>query len=207
MWRPSGEVWVILVIAFLSMAAADPGPISSPAVRPGPPAADDAAWSLDDIKDVCEAVQFVAITIGVVVAIGCYLAVHRAGLRAPCVEVTVEVADVSLGNGTHLLELAVVVWNRGRSTVLLAPIRLDLARVLDHEEVAGGGAAAGPARLLPLFEGAIMAEQASLEPGTRQRFVCPVAVLPSAQHLLATVRWRRPDQRTPSEFSRLVRLA
>lgn len=79
--------------------------------------------------------------------------------------------------------------------------------VLAHEEVAGGGAAAGPARLLPLFEGAIMAEQASLEPGTRQRFVCPVAVLPSAQHLLATVRWRRPDQRTPSEFSRLVRLA
>lgn len=168
---------------------------------------EEASWSIDDVKDVCEGTQFVAITVGIAVAVWWYLSVYLPRVRAPQVEVNLEVAQLGSHEGLTLVELAATVCNRGRRVARLEPIRFEVSQA----ELSGLASAASTLARLPerkaLIEGGLLQEVAPVQPFTQHRYACPIAVPPGTECVVVTVRWRLLDQPQDSEATRVVRLA
>lgn len=144
-------------------------------------------WSLDDIKDVCEAVQFVAITIAI--AAGLYwLARHiRHKREAPRLELQIEVQAVGTLENGSVLEIAAIVSNHGCQQQQLADFSLELAPLSAKPEPT--------AAVSQLTVGAVLYSSAGLpvarpfvDAGSRYRYVWPVQVTAATTHLLATVK-------------------
>ncbi len=192
---------VALAISVMNANAATPGSQLAQTAAPG---AGDEGWSFDDIKDVCEAVHFVAISIGIGVGLWWFCLRYVPRDISSRIEFHVEVAVGGELDSCRLLEVVAVISNLSRHAVPLAECRFTLAAVTP----AGGSPAHGPLdklkALAPLFAGEWLSSRTVLDAGTSQRLVCAASIPRDVKQIVVTGHLKHDGRHEPYAASRLV---
>ena len=189
------------VTAAVGVGAAPPGSQSAPSIAENP---DDERWSLDDGKDVCEAVHFVAITIGIGVGLYWFRLHYVPCERAVRIEFQVDVSPRGELETCRLVEIVAVINNLSRVAGAVTECRFTLAAV----EPGSAGAAPGPLEklnlLAPLFADEWLSARTVLDAGTQNRLVCVASIPREVRQVVVTGHLKHDGRAEPYAASRLI---
>jgi len=158
-------------------------------------------WSLDDIKDVCEAVHFVAISLGIGAGLYWFCRRYLPRDSALRIEFNVDATVGSEHDSCRLIEVVGLVNNLSHSPVRLIDCRFTLAAVTP----AGGSLSVGPvAPLATLVAGEWIASRTVLDAGTCHRLTCPAAIPRNVMHVIVSGSLKHEGRVDPYTASRLV---
>jgi hypothetical protein len=193
----------VLTASFIEAAPTQPG-------APGGPTTvadrSDDGWSLDDVKDVFEAIQFVAITIGIGAAVYWLCFEHIPRMRIARIEFDVEVVCVGEMDSARLVEIVALVRNLGFATAEFADGRFMVSSVAPGAGASHGGLMLQPSALAPLVEGTWSTSKVVVDAGARMRLACAVAIARTITHVVVTGQITNPLRATAYTASRLVEL-
>lgn len=110
-------------------------------------------WSLDDYKDICEAVHFLAITIGIGGGLYWLFARHLPAQQAPRLEFDVDLVNHGEREGTRLIEVVAHLRNLGANPVAITRLRFTVQAVTTETRSIGSGLLGESGGLSALFLG------------------------------------------------------
>ncbi len=199
-----------LAIALATFAASTAAAPAQPDTRLLPSAAEAAAdegWSFDDIKDVCEAIQFILFSIAVGAALYWFWFRHLPSKELPRIEFDVDVQRIGENDVAWLIEVVALVKNLGRAKAELTELRFALEAVVADRLSAKSGSLANMNALGPLFAGDWGPATLVLDAGTRARRGFAAAIPKTVNHVVVTAQLRHGSRAAVYEASRLVRLS
>jgi hypothetical protein len=166
----------------------------------------NADWSLDDVKDVFEALQFVAITIGIGVAVYWLFREHLPQRRAVSIEFGVDVLCVGETESAWLIEVIAIVHNLGTARTELFDGQFSLSAVESGSGTGYVGPLLQPPALTPLFDGTWSTSEVLVDAGARTRVLCAATVPRTVTHVVVTGQITNPGRVSAYTASRLVEL-
>src|SRR5579872_4869126 len=104
-----------------------------------PSDASDDGWSLDDIKDVFEGLQFAAITVAIGVGVYWFFSFYMPRARSKRIAFDVSVTCLGTTPSCRLIEVAAALKNSGRAGIELAELRYSLAGIASGSEIKACG--------------------------------------------------------------------
>jgi hypothetical protein len=198
----------IVLVLFWTISSASAGPVQQAAGGAPVPAADqaEAGWSFDDVKDVFEATQFAAITIGIGVAVYwlCLEQIPRA--RAARIEFDVDVVVVGRTESAWLVEIVALVHNCGVTRASLLDCRFSIAALAPGAAADRAGALLHSPVLTPLFEASWSTSAVLVDAGTRSRVVCAATIPKAVTQVIVTGQMTHPARPGAYTASHVVEL-
>jgi hypothetical protein len=147
---------------------------------------EDEAWSLDDIKDVFEAVHFAAITIGI--AVGVWWFMTRFLRRASVSRIELETRLVGADPSRQILVVSATIVNHGTTSVGLRRCTFSIAEVSESMDSLRPSQLLPGTGLTPLFEGEFAGAPPRIDAGAEIQLTAFVAFPGSLRESLLTVR-------------------
>jgi hypothetical protein len=210
MWLSIVRFGPAVAIALATCAASTETALAQPETRPLQSAAaiaPDDGWSFDDIKDVCEAIQFIMFSIGVGAALFWFWFQHLPSIGLPRIEFDVDVDRVGENDVTWIIDIVATVKNLGRAKADLSELRFELESVLADRLSTQCGSLVGRNALTPLFEGEWTQSTFVLDAGTQTRRTFAAAIPKTITHVVVTAHVRNAKRTEVYDASRLVRLS
>jgi len=193
----------VLTASLIEAAPAQPGAPGAPTTVVAQP---DDGWSLDDVKDVFEAIQFVAITIGIGAAVYWLFIQHIPRMRVANLQLDVDVLCVGGTESEWLVEVVAVVHNLGPARAELSDNRFSLSSVAPGSGTNRARPLLQSQELTVLFDGNWSTSRIVVDAGTRTRFVCAAAIPKAVTHVLVTGQVTNPGRGSAYTASHLVEL-
>lgn len=170
---------------------------------------DDGIPSFDDIKDICEAIQFVAISAGIAAALYWFWKFWLPQAQVARVEFDVYACCVGVRcvdgrEDSWLIEVVATINNVGRVPAEIARCGFTLSSVNTDGTVTKCGPLAGSNALTPLFDAQWIPTKTIIDTGTRARFTCPAAIPRSVTHVVVTGELTHHDTSATLSASKLV---
>jgi hypothetical protein len=177
--------------------------------RPSETSNDDIMPSFDDIKDVCEAIQFVAISAGIAAALYWFWKFWLPQAQVARVEFDIDVRCVGVrcvdgSEDSWLIEVVATISNIGRVPAEIARCGFTLASVNTDVTATKCGPLADANALTPLFDAQWIPTKTIIDIGTRARFNCPSAIPRSVTHVVVTGQLKHHDTSATQSASKLV---
>ncbi|MFO0918768.1 MAG: hypothetical protein U0872_10695 [Planctomycetaceae bacterium] len=163
------------------------------------------SWSLDDIKDVCEAAHFVMISLGIGCGILWFWTSWVPSHGGPRIEVSVEAERIGETETTRLVELVAWVKNIGQQSAKLSELQFTLRSILSGH-TATGAALMKQVDLELLFETTPKQASFVVDAGAQRRCVLAVMVPKTVDFALVTARAKYGGRGVVYEASKVVRL-
>jgi hypothetical protein len=165
---------------------------------------DEDGPSFDDIKDVCEAIQFVAITVGIAAALYWFWKFWLPYAQSHRVEFDVDVRCVDGRDGSRLIEVAAEINNVGCVPAEITRCWFTLSAVNPDAAATKAGPLAESNALTPLFESEWTPTKTSIDAESRTQFTCPAAIPRSVTHVVVTGQLMQQGRPKTQSASRLV---
>jgi hypothetical protein len=186
----SRSVALAIAIAILLAFGSPRSSSAQGAPAMNPPAADnstDEGWSFDDIKDVFEAIHFLAITVGI--GVGVWWFVSRYLSQASILTLDLDIGgQTSVPEGEQVVvELVAAIRNDGVSGARIRRCSFSVSSIDTGTGFRAGVLQQG-AGLKPLFEGEFLSGGVSIAAGARVRLSTVVAIPHDGKSCLLTVR-------------------
>jgi hypothetical protein len=209
MWMAIVRFGPAATIALTTIAAFTQAVIAQPEIHPPQNAAalnPDEGWSFDDIKDVCEAIQFVMFSLAVGCTLYWFWFKHLPTKDVPRIEFDVDVERVGENDAVWIIDVVALVKNLGRTRADLAELRFVLESVVADRLAAESGSLAKINALKPLIEGEWAPAKFALDAGTQTRRAFAAAIPKTVNHVVVTGRARNAKRTEIYDASKLVRL-
>lgn len=162
--------------------------------------------STDDVKDVFEGIQFIAITLGIATAMYWFYAFKLPRERSARVEFDIGVSTIGHSDGKRLIEVAATLCNGGSSRIELVRCGFSLQSV-HADTVDKAGPLLGTNAVAPLFEFEWPIPVGAVEGYATATFTCPASVPAEVQVVIVTGHFRHTGQAETVAISRIVALS
>jgi hypothetical protein len=203
--------WSIVIsvsVAMISVAfcAIFAGPTVAAAETVAPAAAAEEGWSFDDIKDVCEAIHFVMISIGIGCGIYWFGRSWVPLYTAPRIEFAVDAERIVETETAQLVELVARVKNAGSKPAKMNQLQFTLRSVSADKQPLPSRPLVSDADLTMLFEAAPELAAFIVDAGTQRRCVLAATVSKTVSFAVVTAKVSTAQRVEMYEASKLVRL-
>lgn len=194
---------VLTVLSFLGTPRASGAAPTDPAATQA--ASEDEAWSLDDYKDICEATQFVMISVAIGVGLWWYFTRYAPGPGSRRLTFDVELRDLGREERSHWLEISCIVTNCGAASASVARLMYTVTPI-SMATLSQGSVAPVSSQETTLTEQAWVAGGTELEAGCQSRYAALVAVSSETRYVQVTGTLEQPENRGRSTVTRLIAL-
>jgi hypothetical protein len=206
--RVVGLCFAAVCVAATFVLLAEPA-MAQPKAQPVGDAAAQVAkegWSFDDIKDVCEAIQFVMFSLGTGCALYWYFFQHIPSTKLPRIEFDVEIERAGENDAAWLVDVVALVTNLGKAPAALSELCCVLESVPPDGSSLPNGSFAKKLALSRLFEESWDPAAFVVDAGTRRRRALAVAIPKAINSVVVSATVRHEKRVEPYRASRFVRL-
>jgi|SRR5579863_5713420 len=169
-------------------------------------AAAEEGWSFDDIKDVCEAAQFIMIGLGVGFALHWYCCRYLPARDDPRIEFDVDIERAGERETAWLIEVVAVLKNSGNVRASFSNLSCVLKSV-EYDLSSAAGPLARTGALSPLFEEQWEPASFLVDAGTRRRCMLAAAIPKSIDYVVVSATVKHDKRSEPYYASKCVRLS